>query len=89
MKKFCLTEISRLFCAKIRAWGDRTLPLSKLREEGFLENNKLIVKVEVKLTEEGYVTGKEMFEIKGFEVLFTQVCFPISFLSFFFSFLSG
>lgn len=55
-------------------WGDRTLPLSKLKEEGVLENNKLIIRVEVKVTEEGYVTGKETFEIKGFEVPSTQVC---------------
>ncbi|KAL9843910.1 putative MATH/TRAF domain-containing protein [Arabidopsis thaliana] len=66
-------EISSLFCAKFRAWGDRTLPLSKLQEEGFLENNKLIIRVEVKVAEEGYLTGKEMFEIKGFEVPSSQV----------------
>ncbi|KAG7570187.1 MATH/TRAF domain [Arabidopsis thaliana x Arabidopsis arenosa] len=66
-------ETSSLFCAQFRMWGDRTLPLSKLKEEGFLENNKMIIRVEVKVTEEGYVTGKETFEIKGFEVPSTQV----------------
>lgn len=70
----CLTEISSLFCDKILAWGNRTLPLSKLKEEGHLENNKLIIKVEVKAGEERYVTaGKEMFEIEGFEVPSSQV----------------
>nr|AAD23733.1 hypothetical protein [Arabidopsis thaliana] len=46
---------------------------SPLQEEGFLENNKLIIRVEVKVAEEGYLTGKEMFEIKGFEVPSSQV----------------
>ncbi|VVB03115.1 unnamed protein product [Arabis nemorensis] len=66
-------KITSLFCGQFPAWGDRTLPVSKLKEEGFLENDKLIVKVEIKAIEVGNATGMEMFEIKGFEVFSDQV----------------
>ncbi|CAA7038138.1 unnamed protein product [Microthlaspi erraticum] len=67
---------SLLFCAQFSSWGHKTLPLSKLKEEGFLENNKLIIQVEVKVVEivhQAEVTGKEMLYINGFNVLYTQV----------------
>ncbi|CAA7038137.1 unnamed protein product [Microthlaspi erraticum] len=73
------TEISTiLFCSEFLSWGHKTLPLtlSKLKEEGFLEKNKLIVKVEVKVVEivhESKVTGKEMLDFQGFNVLYSQV----------------
>ncbi|CAL9236618.1 unnamed protein product, partial [Arabidopsis halleri] len=42
-------EEGSLFCDETQSWGyPKVFPLSKLKEEGFLENNKLIVKVEVK-----------------------------------------
>ncbi|CAL9236623.1 unnamed protein product [Arabidopsis halleri] len=70
-------ESCDLFCTEVSAWGyPKLLPLSKLKEEGFLENDKLIIKVEVKVVEVvhvGEVTGKEMVDFKGFHVLYTQV----------------
>ncbi|CAH8256330.1 unnamed protein product [Arabidopsis lyrata] len=71
--RFLLLNQSGKVLYRAAAWGNRTLPLSKLKEEGHLENNKLIIKVEVKAGEERYVTGKEMFEIEGFEVPSSQV----------------
>ncbi|VVB03113.1 unnamed protein product [Arabis nemorensis] len=71
------TERTIIFCAQIPSWGNPTLPLSKLKEEGFLENNKLIIKVHVKVLEvvhQGKSTENEIFGIGGFEVPFTQVC---------------
>lgn len=42
---------------------------------GYLEN-KLILKVDVKVIEavdEGAVTGKDMLDVRGFKVLYSQV----------------
>lgn len=74
---FGLTEVCRLFCAYTKNFGrSKEVPLKKLKEKGSLENNKLIVKVEIKVHEvvdEGGMTGKEMVDIKGFRVLHSQV----------------
>ncbi|CAA7029593.1 unnamed protein product [Microthlaspi erraticum] len=70
-------EWCELFCAQFSGWGwANAVPLKKLQEKGFLEKNKLIVKVEVKVVEvvdQGVVTGNEMFDFKGFQVLYSQV----------------
>ncbi|EFH58107.1 hypothetical protein ARALYDRAFT_346045 [Arabidopsis lyrata subsp. lyrata] len=70
-------EEGSLFCDKVPSWGyHKVLPLSKLTEEEFLENDKLIIKVEVKLVEavhEEEVTGKGMYSLNGFQILYTQV----------------
>ncbi|XP_024004386.1 MATH domain and coiled-coil domain-containing protein At2g42470 [Eutrema salsugineum] len=71
-----LYRFNKLFCAHFTRQGNsKTLPLKKLQEKGFLENNKLIVKVEVKVVEvvdESDVTGNEMLDVDGFQVLYTQ-----------------
>ncbi|CAA7029635.1 unnamed protein product [Microthlaspi erraticum] len=48
---FKIIELSgQLFCAQFSGWGSpKALHLKKLQEEGFMEKNKLIVKVEVKV----------------------------------------
>ncbi|KAJ4868061.1 MATH domain and coiled-coil domain-containing protein [Raphanus sativus] len=69
------TERSCLFCAQLSPWGHKTLPLSKLKEEGFLENSKLIIKVDVEVVDivhEAELTGQETLVLKGFEVLYSQ-----------------
>ncbi|CAA7029609.1 unnamed protein product [Microthlaspi erraticum] len=67
----------KLFCAQFSSWGRAdAVPLQKLQEKGFMEKNKLIVKVEVKVVEvvdQGDVTGKETFDFMGFRVLYSQV----------------
>ncbi|CAA7047437.1 unnamed protein product [Microthlaspi erraticum] len=67
----------KLFCSQVSGWGTtKALPLKKLQEKGFLEKNKLIVKVEVKVVEvvdEGDVTGKETLDIRGFQILYSKV----------------
>ncbi|KAL1206149.1 MATH domain and coiled-coil domain-containing protein [Cardamine amara subsp. amara] len=68
-------EICQWFCAEFSAWGTG-LPLTKLQDKGFLESKKLIITVQVKVYEvvhQGEVTGKEMLDINGFQVLYTQV----------------
>ncbi|CAA7040664.1 unnamed protein product [Microthlaspi erraticum] len=66
----------QLFCAQLSGWGwANAVPLKKLQEEGFLEKNKLRVKVEVKVVEvvdEEDATGNEMFQHRGFHVLYSQ-----------------
>ncbi|ESQ29004.1 hypothetical protein EUTSA_v10023897mg [Eutrema salsugineum] len=61
----------QLFCAQTSSWGwPNALPLKKLQEKGFLEKNKLILKVQVKVAEvvdEGDVTGNEMLDVNGFQ----------------------
>ena len=75
-----LAELCALFCDQLTtAWGrSKALPLKKLQEKGFLENKKLIVKVEVKVIEvvdeAEEVTRKEMLDVQGFKVLHSQVC---------------
>jgi len=52
------------------------LPPIKLKEEGFLENDKLIITVEVKVVEvvhPGELTGKEMVEFKELQDLYNGV----------------
>ncbi|KAG2296085.1 hypothetical protein Bca52824_042754 [Brassica carinata] len=69
------TERSCLFCAQFSSWGHKTLPLSKLKEEEFLENSKLFIKVDVKVVDivhEAEITGKETLFLKGFDVLYSQ-----------------
>ncbi|CAA7029611.1 unnamed protein product [Microthlaspi erraticum] len=70
-------ESCQLFCAQFTSWGKaKTLPLKKLQEEGFLEKNKLIVRVEVKVIEvvdQGDATANETFDYNGFRVLYSQV----------------
>ncbi|CAA7031281.1 unnamed protein product [Microthlaspi erraticum] len=69
-------ESSSLFCAQVTGWGtSKAVPLEKLQEKGFLEKNKLIVKVEVKVVEvvdQGDATGNEKFDSNGFQVLYSQ-----------------
>lgn len=71
------TEERRLFCAEVEGWGShRMLPLTKLQEEEFLEDNKLIVEVYIKVVKvvnEGNLTGNEMVDYSGFHVLNRQV----------------
>ncbi|XP_010486459.1 PREDICTED: MATH domain and coiled-coil domain-containing protein At2g42470-like [Camelina sativa] len=63
------------FCAQLLKWGySRVSTHKKLKEEGLLENNnKLIVQVEIKVVEEGDITGNEMLDVRGFQVLYSQV----------------
>ncbi|ESQ29434.1 hypothetical protein EUTSA_v10024153mg [Eutrema salsugineum] len=72
-----------LFCAQVSGWGfAKAVPLKKLQEKGFLEKNKLIVKVQVKVAEvvdEAQVTGKEMLDVRGFQVLYSQAV-PVSWI---------
>ncbi|ESQ29437.1 hypothetical protein EUTSA_v10023954mg [Eutrema salsugineum] len=72
-------ELSSLFCAQVSGWGfQKAVPLKKLQEKGFLEKNKLIVKVQVKVAEvvdEAQVTGKETMDISGFQVLYSQTTY--------------
>ncbi|KAJ0265862.1 MATH/TRAF domain-containing protein [Hirschfeldia incana] len=70
------TEFCQVFCAQVSGWSfPRALTLEKLQEKGFLENNKLIVKVQVQVVEvvnEAHVTGNETMDIEGFQVLCSQ-----------------
>ncbi|ESQ29459.1 hypothetical protein EUTSA_v10024005mg [Eutrema salsugineum] len=72
-----------LFCAQVQGWGfPKAVPLKKLQEKGFLEKNKLIVKVQVKVIEvvdEAQVTGKELLDVRGFQVLYSQAI-PVSWI---------
>ncbi|VVB03122.1 unnamed protein product [Arabis nemorensis] len=57
-----------MFCAERTIWGHRkTLPLSKLREKGVLENDKLII--EVYISNVVVSMKEEIVEINGFQVL--------------------
>lgn len=61
----------------LESWGfTKAVPLKKLQEVGFLEKNKLIVRVQVEVFEvvdEGHVTGKETLDVRCFQVLYSQV----------------
>lgn len=74
---FCLTESCKLFRAQFTGWGSpKAFTLQKLQDMGFLENNKLILKVDVKVIQavkEEAVTGKDMLDVRGFKVLYSQV----------------
>ncbi|CAL9236625.1 unnamed protein product, partial [Arabidopsis halleri] len=68
------------FHAESLIWGiQKTLPLSLFQEEGFLENDKLIVEVYIQIVESfdgerGDVSEKmETVDINGFQVLASQV----------------
>ncbi|CAA7047337.1 unnamed protein product [Microthlaspi erraticum] len=67
----------KLFCDQFTAWGlAKAVPLAKLQEEGFLEKNKLRVKVEVKVVEvvdQGDATGNKTFDFHGFHVHGSEV----------------
>ncbi|CAE6045168.1 unnamed protein product [Arabidopsis arenosa] len=70
-------EAEGLFCFELLDWcHPKVMPMTKL-QEGCLENNKLIIEVQVKVVEVvhegGVTTEKEMFNIEGFDVLYTQV----------------
>ncbi|XP_010508567.1 PREDICTED: MATH domain and coiled-coil domain-containing protein At2g42475-like [Camelina sativa] len=71
------SEACDLFCNEVPAWGyPKVLPVSKLKEEEFLENDKLIIKVELQVVEvvhKGNTSGTEMLDINGFQVPYTQV----------------
>ncbi|KFK37149.1 hypothetical protein AALP_AA4G219500 [Arabis alpina] len=67
-----------LFCDEDIAWGFRkAFLLSKFEEEGFLENDKLIIEVYINvfeaLAEEDVPKKNETVEINGFHVLPSQV----------------
>ncbi|KAF2619383.1 hypothetical protein F2Q68_00041020 [Brassica cretica] len=59
------------------SWGRPTAePLKKVHENGYFAMNKLIIKVEVKIVQafdERDVSGREMVDSNGFQVLCTQV----------------
>ncbi|XP_019099794.1 PREDICTED: MATH domain and coiled-coil domain-containing protein At2g42475-like [Camelina sativa] len=61
------SEACDLFCNEVPAWGyPKVLPVSKLKEEEFLENDKLIIKVELQVVEvvhKGNASGTEMLDI--------------------------
>ncbi|XP_018436546.1 MATH domain and coiled-coil domain-containing protein At2g42475-like [Raphanus sativus] len=60
-----------LFCAENPAWGSRkALPLSKFQESGFLENDKLIIEVYIKVVE---AFDGECGDINGFQVFAAHV----------------
>ncbi|CAH8389795.1 unnamed protein product [Eruca vesicaria subsp. sativa] len=66
-----LGKENHLFCAETPAWGCRkTLPLSKFQEKGFLENDKLIIEVYIKVAE---ASDGEVGDINGFQALFSHV----------------
>ncbi|CAA7029599.1 unnamed protein product [Microthlaspi erraticum] len=69
-------ESCPLFCAQFSGRGTtKSVPLKDLQEKGFLEKNKLRVKVEVKVVEvvdQGVVTGNETFDFNGFQILYSQ-----------------
>ncbi|KAL0693723.1 hypothetical protein Bca4012_060903 [Brassica carinata] len=71
-----ISESCQVFCAQVPGWGRaKALTLIKLQEKGFLEKNKLIVKVQVQVLEvvnEAEVTGYETMDVGGFQVLYSQ-----------------
>ncbi|CAA7047336.1 unnamed protein product [Microthlaspi erraticum] len=72
---FKTKESCKLFCDEFPGWGwTKAVPLKKLHK--FMEKNKLIVKVKVKVVEvvdQRDVTGDEMFDIRGFQVPYPQI----------------
>ncbi|CAA7040663.1 unnamed protein product [Microthlaspi erraticum] len=74
-KEFFRTdEFCSLFCAQFSSWGfPKAVPLKKIQAKGFLEKNKLIVKVELKVVDEGDAIGNEKSDVNGFLVLSSQV----------------
>ncbi|CAA7029630.1 unnamed protein product [Microthlaspi erraticum] len=72
-----MNPLCQMFCAQFSGRGlAKAVPLKKLQEKGFLEKNKLIVKVEVKVVElvdKGKETGNKKLDYNGFHVRFSQV----------------
>ncbi|KAJ4887426.1 TRAF-like family protein [Raphanus sativus] len=70
-------ESCKIFRAQFTGWGSpKAFTLQKLQDMGFLENNKLILKVDVKVIQavkEEAVTGKDMLDVRGFKVLYSQL----------------
>ncbi|CAG7872769.1 unnamed protein product, partial [Brassica rapa] len=66
----------RLFCAETPTWGlGRTLPLTKLKEKGFLEENKLTIEVYIKVFEvvhAGKSTENDVLDFNGFHIIASQ-----------------
>ncbi|KAJ0258374.1 MATH/TRAF domain-containing protein [Hirschfeldia incana] len=60
-----------VFCARDPAWGiHKSLPLSKFQEKGFLENDKIIIEVYIKVVEAFDGEGED---INGFQVFAAHV----------------
>lgn len=59
-KELCRTsEACNLFCPEVSNWCfSKTLPLSKLQEKGFLENNKLTIEVYIKVKSVSWIFVK-------------------------------
>ncbi|XP_010508571.1 PREDICTED: MATH domain and coiled-coil domain-containing protein At2g42470-like [Camelina sativa] len=76
LQTFGTPKEGSLFCDEARGWGyPKVLPLSKLKEEDFLENDKLIIQVELQVVEDVHVeevTRKGMLDLNGFEVHYTK-----------------
>ncbi|CAA7047331.1 unnamed protein product [Microthlaspi erraticum] len=74
---FIEDESCKMFCAQFTGWGwAKVVPLKELQEEGFIEKNKLIIRVEVKVVEvvdEGDDNENEAFDYEGFQILYSQV----------------
>ncbi|CAN6994606.1 unnamed protein product [Brassica rapa subsp. trilocularis] len=73
---------TNLFCAKTPAWGfAKTIPVSKFQGKGFLEKDRLIIEVHIKVIEAfdgegGDVSNnkkKKTVDINGFQVFASQV----------------
>lgn len=66
-----------MFCAETPSWGIiKVLTLTKLQQDGFMENNKLTIEVDIKVTKvvyEGKSTENEIVVVHGFHVLNSQV----------------
>ncbi|CAN7090939.1 hypothetical protein HID58_033078 [Brassica napus] len=76
-------ELCQVFCAQVPGWGIvKALTIKQLQEKGFMEKNKLIVKVQVQVLEvvnEAEVTGNETMDVRGFQVLYSQA-FQVSWI---------
>ncbi|KAJ4895169.1 hypothetical protein Rs2_21963 [Raphanus sativus] len=69
----------RLFCAETPSWGVRsTLPLTKLQEKGFLEENKVTIEVYIKVFEvvdAGKSTENDVLDYNGFNIIPSQTSY--------------
>lgn len=72
-----LTGDCGFFSDEERSWGyARLLPHTKLKEDGFLENDKLTIEVymnAVEVINEGNITANEMATVHDFDVFNSQV----------------
>jgi hypothetical protein len=68
----------RTFCNEASGWGvQTTVPLTKLREKGFLKKNKLTVQVFMKVAEvvhQGKPTANDMLDFGRFQITASQAC---------------